>query len=226
MVHTFCNTFLYSYSMSNVITYFLLSIQWIPGTIPWVNRMRHEADCSPVVKNTCGNKCTPRMSIWCHAKLSTGATSHILFHYTGKSTYFANSDLIEFITYIHQGNAIYYSKVSKVVPVKTYGGVDVYSHILLTSALVGGEWSAPRPGRFTPGTHWIVGWVVPRAGLDNMEKRKFLTPPGLKLQPLGHPACKPVAIPTMLSRLPFCSSVVGWGTMLQARRWHWIFQIT
>jgi hypothetical protein len=34
-------------------------------------------------------------------------------------------------------------------------------HIFLTSALVGGEWSASRPDRFTPGTHWT--W------------RKFLT---------------------------------------------------
>jgi hypothetical protein len=25
------------------------------------------------------------------------------------------------------------------------------------SALHGGEWSASRPGRFTPGTHWIEG---------------------------------------------------------------------
>jgi hypothetical protein len=34
---------------------------------------------------------------------------------------------------------------------KAYGGVDVYIHIFLTSSLVGGEWSASRPGRFTPG---------------------------------------------------------------------------
>jgi hypothetical protein len=33
---------------------------------------------------------------------------------------------------------------------KAYGGMDVYIHIFLTSALVGGEWSASRPGRFTP----------------------------------------------------------------------------
>jgi hypothetical protein len=40
---------------------------------------------------------------------------------------------------------------------KTYGGVDVYIHIFFTSSLVGtstlvgDEWSASRPGRFTPG---------------------------------------------------------------------------
>jgi hypothetical protein len=76
---------------------------------------------------------------------------------------------------------------------KAYGGVDLYIHIFLTSVLVEGEWSASRPGRFTPGekapsTHWIGGWVGPRAGLDDVEKRKFLTLPGLELRPLCRPA--------------------------------------
>jgi hypothetical protein len=30
--------------------------------------------------------------------------------------------------------------------------------------------------------------VAPRAGLDDLEKRKFLPPPGLELRPLGRPA--------------------------------------
>jgi hypothetical protein len=30
-------------------------------------------------------------------------------------------------------------------------GVDVYTHVFLTSTLVGGEWLASRLGRFTPG---------------------------------------------------------------------------
>jgi hypothetical protein len=69
---------------------------------------------------------------------------------------------------------------------KAYGRVDVEIHIFLTSALVGGEWSAPRPCRFNPGernpgTHSIGDWVAPRAGLDDVEKRKFLTLPGLAL---------------------------------------------
>jgi hypothetical protein len=69
---------------------------------------------------------------------------------------------------------------------KAYGGVDVQIHIFLTLTLVGGEWSASRPGCFTPGerdpgTHWIGGWVDPRASLDDLEKRKFLTLLGLKL---------------------------------------------
>jgi hypothetical protein len=37
------------------------------------------------------------------------------------------------------------------------------------------------PRERAPGTHWIGGWVGPRAGLDDMEKRKFLTLPGLEL---------------------------------------------
>jgi hypothetical protein len=62
---------------------------------------------------------------------------------------------------------------------KTYGGADVQIHIYLTSALVGDEWSASRPGHFTPGkrapgTHWIGGSVDLRAGLDDVEHRKFL----------------------------------------------------
>jgi hypothetical protein len=76
---------------------------------------------------------------------------------------------------------------------KTYGVVDVQIHIFLISALAGGEWSASCPGRFTPGetapgTHWIGGWVDPRAGLNDMEKMKFLTFSKLELQPLGCPA--------------------------------------
>jgi hypothetical protein len=71
---------------------------------------------------------------------------------------------------------------------KAYGRVDLYGHIFLTLALVEGEWPASRPGRFTPGTHLIGGWVSLRAGLDAVEKRKFFTLPGLELRPLGRPA--------------------------------------
>jgi hypothetical protein len=67
---------------------------------------------------------------------------------------------------------------------KAYGGVDVEIHIFLTLALFAGEWSASRPGRFTPGTHWIGGWLGPRAGLNRLndvEKRTFLILPRLEL---------------------------------------------
>jgi hypothetical protein len=68
---------------------------------------------------------------------------------------------------------------------KMYGGVEVKIHVFLTSALAAGEWSASRscrytPGEIAPGTHWIGGWVGPRAGLDDVETRKFLTLPGLE----------------------------------------------
>jgi hypothetical protein len=64
----------------------------------------------------------------------------------------------------------------KLIPVlnamKTYGGK---TNVFFTSTLVG-EWSASRSGRFTPGerataTHWLLGWVDPKAGLDDVEKK-------------------------------------------------------
>jgi hypothetical protein len=74
---------------------------------------------------------------------------------------------------------------------KAYGGVDVYIHLFLTSALAGGEWSASRPGRFipgerAPGTHWIGSWEADC--LDDVEERNFLTLRGLEIRPLGRPA--------------------------------------
>jgi hypothetical protein len=44
------------------------------------------------------------------------------------------------------------------------------------------------PWERAPGTHWIGGWVDPRAVLYYFEKRKFLTLRGLELRPLGSPA--------------------------------------
>jgi hypothetical protein len=75
--------------------------------------------------------------------------------------------------------------------------VDLQIHIFLTSALVAGELLTSGPGRFipeerAPSTHWIVG---PRAGMEDVQKRKFLTLPGLEIGPPS------VAIPTMLSRI-------------------------
>jgi hypothetical protein len=75
--------------------------------------------------------------------------------------------------------------LTKHYAMKACGGV--------ASALVGSEWSDSRPGRFTfrgraPGTHWIGGWICPRAGLDDVEKRIFLTLPGLEFRPLSRQA--------------------------------------
>jgi hypothetical protein len=80
---------------------------------------------------------------------------------------------------------------------KVHGGVHVYIHIFLASVLVGGEWSATRPSCFIPeqwtlGIHWLGGWFGPRAGLDGVKNRKFLTLPGVELQPsVLQPAASP-----------------------------------
>jgi hypothetical protein len=76
---------------------------------------------------------------------------------------------------------------------EAYAEVDAQTQVYFTSPLVGNEWSALRPDRFipeerAPSTHWIGGWVGPKAGIDDMEKRKFFTPMGLELRSLGHPA--------------------------------------
>jgi hypothetical protein len=77
---------------------------------------------------------------------------------------------------------------------KTYGGADVYIYVFSNLALVGGEWSASRHGRITPGervpgTYWTEGWVGLRNSPEAMEKIKILPPSGLELRPLRSPAC-------------------------------------
>jgi hypothetical protein len=67
---------------------------------------------------------------------------------------------------------------------KAYWVMEIQIHVFLTSALVGGEWSASRPWRINPGetvrvTHWTGDWMDLRAGLAL---------PELELQPLGRPA--------------------------------------
>jgi hypothetical protein len=59
--------------------------------------------------------------------------------------------------------------------------MKVQLHAFLTSALDGCECLASCSGRFTtteraPGTHWIGGWVGPRAVLDAVVKRKIPNP--------------------------------------------------
>jgi hypothetical protein len=75
---------------------------------------------------------------------------------------------------------------------KTYGGIgciDAYFLDLRTNL----RWVVcftPRPlypRERALGTHWRRGWVGPRAGLDDMEKTKFLTLPGLELRTFGRP---------------------------------------
>jgi hypothetical protein len=65
--------------------------------------------------------------------------------------------------------------------IKTYWEWRYSSTHSLVCELYGGEWSASHPGRFIPreraaGTHWIIGWVGPRAGLVMVSKRKIPRP--------------------------------------------------
>jgi len=60
---------------------------------------------------------------------------------------------------------------------KAQMGSRYSSTLSLTSELDGGGWSAPRPGRFTPGkrpsTHCIGSRVGSRAGLDGRGKPRL-----------------------------------------------------
>jgi hypothetical protein len=69
-------------------------------------------------------------------------------------------------------------------------GLLLRYEVFLTSALVGCECLASRLGSFTPretapNTSWIGGYVSPRADLEDVEKTKFLTLPGLENSPVA-----------------------------------------
>jgi hypothetical protein len=66
-------------------------------------------------------------------------------------------------------------------------------HVLLTSALVGDEWSASRPCLFTPGgknPRYLLDRMLcgPQRRSGRNEEVKILEPTGLELRPLGRPA--------------------------------------
>jgi hypothetical protein len=76
---------------------------------------------------------------------------------------------------------------------KIYVIVDIYIYVFLTLTLFGGEWSASRPGHFTPwditlDIYWIEALAGPRTGLNNMEMRKRFPLLVLELQPLRRPS--------------------------------------
>jgi hypothetical protein len=60
---------------------------------------------------------------------------------------------------------------------KKYGGVDVEIHVFLTSALVGGEWSASRPGLISPGKELPLP-IGPQSRSGRHEEVKILAPIG------------------------------------------------
>jgi hypothetical protein len=79
---------------------------------------------------------------------------------------------------------------------KVYWGSGGIASLIFNSALDGGEWSASRPGRYTPrerahSTRGIGGWVGPRAVLDAVVKRKIPSP-GWESNPRT-PIVQPVA---------------------------------
>jgi hypothetical protein len=124
---------------------------------------------------------------------------------------------------------------------KTYEGVDVYFHIFLASALVGGEWSASPPGRFTPGKEPPVPLDRRLGGPQSQSEQRgeeiILDPTGTRTLTSRSSSPSPVAIPTTLSFLHndlfICSfflevSVGGFGakglnlSVLLRRLIHWL----
>jgi hypothetical protein len=95
----------------------------------------------------------------------------------------------------------------------------------LTSALDGSEWSASRPGLFTPrerapGAHWIGGWVGPRAVLDTVVKRspsphRESNPRTMIVQPIAQHYTKLSWLSTRLHllNLPYTitTRILGWS---------------
>jgi hypothetical protein len=77
---------------------------------------------------------------------------------------------------------------------KTYGGSGCIDPHFLDLGISLGEWSASSPFRFyhrerARGTHFIGGWVDPRAGLDDMDKSTLFYPTGTRTPvPPGPPA--------------------------------------
>jgi hypothetical protein len=58
----------------------------------------------------------------------------------------------------------------------THGGVEVQLQHSRPRQQTRDEWSASRPCRFTPGIHWIGGWMGPTVGLEVVENRKISCP--------------------------------------------------
>jgi hypothetical protein len=63
-----------------------------------------------------------------------------------------------------------------------WGSGCIDSHILDlgTSWRSASRLGSSTPGERAPGTHWI-GWVGPRAGLDDVERRRLSSSAGLEL---------------------------------------------
>jgi hypothetical protein len=109
---------------------------------------------------------------------------------------------------------------------KAYLGVEVYLHTFLTSALDRSEWPASRPGHFTPrervpGTHWIGGWVGPRAVLEAVVKRKIPSPrrESNPRTPIVHPVVSHYTGWAITESIGILYPPCGWMTRFRILAW-------
>jgi hypothetical protein len=97
---------------------------------------------------------------------------------------------------------------------KAYEGVDVYVDPHFLGLSTSWRWVVSftplplYPRERAPGTHFIGGWVHPRASLDDMEKWKFFTLPGLEL-------------PLPLVVQPVASRHTAWAIPAPNYAWLW-----
>jgi hypothetical protein len=63
------------------------------------------------------------------------------------------------------------------------------------------------PKETGPSSHWIGGWVVPKAGLDDMRKWKFFIPLGLEFWPVT-------------SRYTYCAVPICFSTVFEMMAHH------
>jgi hypothetical protein len=91
----------------------------------------------------------------------------------------------------------------------------------LISVVGGGKWSASWPYRFTPGTHWIGGWVS-RIRSRRCEVKKNLMP-GVEPQPSSpQPFVVQTELSLTLSLMNEFASTEQYQAMLNGRKdgWH------
>jgi hypothetical protein len=101
---------------------------------------------------------------------------------------------------------------------KTYEGLDIWIRDLLTSALVGNEWSASCSGCFiprerSPSNNLIGGWVGVRADLDMEEK--ILDPTGIQTpwNKLLHRIINKIIVQRRLHQDCYCGIQTCWDLM-------------
>jgi len=102
----------------------------------------------------------------------------------------------------------------------------------LTSALDGGEWSASRPGRFTPpgrhpGMHWVGGWWAPQPVSMRWRREKCLPLPGMQARSSSPwpshytdwATLNPAVLGTIWHRMSACWCLSVWQLTNPALSW-------